>query len=116
MLDLFSEIWSTLRQNKLRTTLTGLAVSWGIIIIIVLIGTGNGLMNALLNNSMDEIQNIISVFPGVTSKPYNGIKEGTGVRFNYRDISFSDQFSEKIDRAFGNRGPFFRSLRSRSPN
>lgn len=102
MLDLFSEIWSTLRQNKLRTTLTGLAVSWGIIIIIVLIGTGNGLMNALLNNAMDEIQNIISVYPGVTSKPYNGIKEGTRVRFNYRDISFSDQFSEKIDRAFGN--------------
>ena len=85
MRDLFLEIWSTLRQNKLRTTLTGLAVSWGIIIIIVLIGTGNGLMNALLNNSMDEIQNIISVFPGVTSKPYNGIKEGTGVRLNYRD-------------------------------
>ena len=55
MLDLFQEIWSTLRQNKLRTTLTGMAVSWGIIIIIVLIGTGNGLMNALMNNASDEI-------------------------------------------------------------
>lgn len=102
MLDLFSEIWSTLRQNKLRTTLTGLAVSWGIIIIIVLIGSGNGLMNALMNNAGEEIQNIITVYPGVTSMPYNGIKEGTWVRFNDRDIAFSEQFSDKIDRASGN--------------
>ena len=101
MLDLFSEIWSTLRQNKLRTTLTGLAVSWGIIIIIVLIGTGNGLMNAFMNNANDTVQNIITVYPGSASKPYNGIKEGTVVRFNNRDIAFSEQFSEKIDRAFG---------------
>ena len=89
MLDLFTEIWSTLRQNKLRTTLTGLAVSWGIIIIIVLIGTGNGLMNALMNNANDTVQNIITVYPGSASKPYNGIKEGTLVRFNNRDINFS---------------------------
>ena len=102
MLDLFSEIWSTLRQNKLRTTLTGLAVSWGIIIIIVLIGSGNGLMNALMNNAGEEIQNIITVYPGVTSMPYNGIKEGTRVRFNDRDIAFSEQFSDKIDTASGN--------------
>ncbi len=102
MLDLFQEIWSTLRQNKLRTTLTGMAVSWGIIIIIVLIGTGNGLMNALMNNASDEIQNIIAVYPGFSSKPYNGIKEGTLMRFNYKDLDFSEQFSEKIDRAFGN--------------
>ena len=101
MLDLFSEIWSTLRQNKLRTTLTGLAVSWGIIIIIVLIGSGNGLMNALMSNANDTVQNIITVYPGAASKPYNGIKEGTSVRFDNRDITFSEQFSEKIDRAFG---------------
>ena len=69
MLDLFSEIWSTLRHNKLRTALTGFAVSWGIIIIIVLLGTGNGLMNALMNNAMDTVQNIIAVYPGSTSKP-----------------------------------------------
>jgi len=102
MLDLFQEIWSTLRQNKLRTTLTGMAVSWGIIIIIVLIGTGNGLMNALMNNAMDEIQNIISVYPGFSSKPYNGIKEGTRLRMGDRDLAFSEHVSDKIDRASGN--------------
>ena len=101
MKDLFNEIWSTLRQNKLRTTLTGLAVSWGIIIIIVLLGTGNGLMNALLSNSSDTVLNLIDVYPGITAMPYNGIKEGTPMRFNERDLAFSEQFSEKVDKAFG---------------
>ncbi len=102
MRDLISEIWSTLRQNKLRTTLTGMAVSWGIVIIIVLIGTGNGLMNALMNNTSDEVQKTISVYPGMTSKAYNGIKEGTSMRFTDRDLVFSEQFSNKVDRASGN--------------
>jgi len=101
MKDLFTEIWSSLRQNKLRTTLTGLAVSWGIIIIIVLLGTGNGLMNALLSNSGDTVLNLIEVYPGITSRAHNGMKEGTPMRFNERDIAFSEQFSGKIDRAFG---------------
>ena len=46
MRDILSEIWSTAKRNKLRTTLTGFAVAWGIFMIIVLLGAGNGLINA----------------------------------------------------------------------
>jgi len=60
------------------------------------------LMNALMNNAMDEIQNIISVYPGFSSKPYNGIKEGTRLRMGDRDLAFSEHVSDKIDRASGN--------------
>ena len=44
MRDLFIEIWESLRRNKVRTCLTGLAVAWGIFMLIVLLGAGNGLM------------------------------------------------------------------------
>ena len=51
MIELFTEIWQTARRNKLRTGLTGFAVAWGIFMLIVLLGAGNGLINAQLTQS-----------------------------------------------------------------
>ena len=51
MRDLFEEIWSNIRRNKLRTALTGFAVAWGIFMLIFLLGAGNGLIHALESNN-----------------------------------------------------------------
>ena len=98
MHDLITEIWESVRRNKLRTSLTGFSVAWGIFMIIVLLGAGNGLMNSFNQDSEGYASNTMTVYPGVTSKPYKGYKEGRWMRLNEQDMEFlARQFPEVID-------------------
>ncbi|MBQ9355990.1 MAG: ABC transporter permease [Prevotella sp.] len=93
-----NEIWQTVRRNKLRTGLTGFAVAWGIFMLIVLLGAGNGLINAQLKQSDRFLSNSMVVFGGWTSKPYNGLKENRDIRLHESDIRTTGQeFAGVID-------------------
>ncbi|MBR4808998.1 MAG: ABC transporter permease [Bacteroidales bacterium] len=99
MKDIFTEIWESVRRNKLRTCLTGFAVSWGIFMLIVLLGAGNGLMNSFLRGSGEIATNTMQVNPGRTSKPYDGLKEGRRIELDDRDIELTSgkMFSQYVD-------------------
>ena len=89
MTELLKEIWSTSKRNKLRTTLTGFAVAWGIFMIIFLLGAGNGLINAQMQQSNERLSNSIVIFGGYTSKAHSGLKEGRRVTLNERDVDIT---------------------------
>ena len=96
--ELLTELWATARRNKLRTALTGFAVAWGIFMIIFLLGAGNGLINAVTQNSAKMLDNSMMVWGGLTSKPYNGLKEGRWVQLNDRDLDATrHEFAANID-------------------
>lgn len=88
MFDTVIEIIGTLKRNKMRTALTGFAVSWGIFILIVLLGAGNGLMNAFSANQEGRAFNMVRVQPGWTTIEYQGLKEGRSIRFLEQDMEF----------------------------
>ena len=98
MRELIKEIWSTSKRNKLRTSLTGFAVAWGIFMLIFLLGAGNGLINAQLQQSTRFLANSMRVYPGETSKAYKGLKEGRSITLNDKDILISNKtYGQYVD-------------------
>jgi putative ABC transport system permease protein len=86
MLDLVREIGQTLRNNRLRTVLTGISVSWGIFMLIVLLGASRGVTNYFEYAMSSQSNNVISFWSGVTSMPYKGYKDGRYIGLKSSDI------------------------------
>ncbi|MBE6339391.1 MAG: FtsX-like permease family protein [Bacteroidales bacterium] len=94
MKSMFEEIISSLRRNKMRTALTGFAVAWGIFMLIVLLGAGNGLVHAFEADSSKQAMNAMNVTPGWTSIEYKGLKTNRRIRLNEADM---DELKRKFD-------------------
>ncbi|MDR0714779.1 MAG: ABC transporter permease [Bacteroidales bacterium] len=89
MFDSIREIIFTVRENKLRTVLTGFAVAWGIFMLIILLASGNGFRNGVMSNFSGRAVNAVSLYPGVMSQPYNGLPAGRNIKFDVRDFDLA---------------------------
>jgi putative ABC transport system permease protein len=102
-IDKLQEIYSTVRTNKLRTMLTGFSVSWGIFMLILLLGSGTGIENGVKAEFKNFATNSIWVHRGQTSKPYKGLQPGRQIQFtneDYENIKSSIQGIEHITARF----------------
>ena len=100
MIDLWQEIYGTIKRNKLRTFLTGFAVAWGIFMLIVLLGAGNGIIHAFEDSFSGMALNSMRVYPGWTTKPYDGLKEGRSIDLDNRDLNATGQmFTDHVSDA-----------------
>jgi len=92
--DSIQEIFSALKQNKLRTILTGLSVSWGIFILIILLGAGNGLRNGVMSNFANRATNSIQLWAGRTTMPYQGLQAGRWLPFSEKELQAIKEIPE----------------------
>ncbi len=97
-LDRWQEIYSTIRKNKLRTFLTGFAVAWGIFMLIILLGSGNGLENGVKEEFKGGALNGIWISSGVTSVQYKGLKTGREIKFTDQDYKLIKTSIKGYDR------------------
>ena len=88
MIDIFQEIWSTVRRNKMRTFLTGFAVAWGIFLLIVLLAAGNGLQSGMTHNFRHMSSNMMNLYPDRTSMPYKGYQKNRKVKLRPGDAEY----------------------------
>ncbi len=119
--DKLQEIFHNLGKNKLRTILTGFAVSWGIFMLIILLGSGYGLENGVRNAFSEDAINSIWIRSGQTSMPYQGLNQGRRIRFkndDYEDLKQSIKGREDITARYflgSNTTVRYRSLAGKFP-
>ncbi len=91
MIEMIKEILFSMKQNKLRTILTGFSVAWGIFMLIILLGSGQGLQNGItenMSNWMSRDKNVVTVYPNRTRLAYEGYASGRQLVFRYADLEW----------------------------
>jgi putative ABC transport system permease protein len=86
MIEALLELWDVLSRNAMRTLLTGLSVAWGVFMLVVLLGAGNGLENGTNWEFRDDAQNSIWISGGKTSIPFAGRSPGRPILFKNQDF------------------------------
>src|SRR3954466_6312393 len=92
--DNWQEIFATIRKNKLRTFLTMLGVFWGIFMLVIMLGSGNGLRNGILKDFSGTATNSFFCWAQQTNKAYKGMKPGRNFNFNLGDVEALKQLKE----------------------
>lgn len=107
-LDQWQEIFSAMRKNKLRSMLTAFSVIWGIFMLVLLQGAGNGLAKGVMYNFSDA-KNSIWMGGGQTSKAYKGYNAGRRIELTNEDLEMLANKYEEIEhlsaRYYVNAGP-----------
>ena len=85
-IDRWVEIWVTITRNKTRSLLTGFGVFWGILMLVILLGSGTGFKNGVLKNVDGFATNSSFFFTEKTGEPYKGFKKGRTWSMRNRDL------------------------------
>jgi putative ABC transport system permease protein len=85
--DRWQEIYHVLRKNKLRTFLTAFGVFWGIFMLVIMLGSGNGLQNGVTQNFGDMATNSVFIWAQQTTVPFKGLPRGRNYNFENEDVT-----------------------------
>src|ERR1035437_3589542 len=96
-LEVFQEVIVSIKQNKLRSFLTCFSVAWGIFMLIVLLGSGNGLQNGMASQFSSAMVNSLWMSSDITSLDFNGIKKGRRIDLKNEDQAAISRLSKHID-------------------
>ncbi|MDR1335397.1 MAG: ABC transporter permease [Tannerella sp.] len=85
-IDRWIEIWVTITRNKTRSLLTCFGVFWGILMLVILLGSGRGMKNGIMGGLDGFSTNSVFFYADRTSEPYKGFNKGRWWSMRNRDI------------------------------
>lgn len=93
-IERWQEVFDTISKNKLRTFLTSVSVIFGIFILVVLLGVGEGMKNGIEKQFQSDAENRISVYTGVTTVGYKGLNPGRYIQMKNEDFDYTMRANE----------------------
>ena len=94
--NFWSEIWQTIRSQRLRSVMTAFGVFWGIFILTLLIGSGMALDNGIAGKVKSMPKKLLWIVPQQTSIAYHGFGRDRSWKLNLHD-------AERIRQTLGTR-------------
>src|SRR6056297_2045570 len=94
--DKWAEVIQVLSKNPFRTVATAFGVMWGIMMLIVMMGSGQGLQNGVTAN-FNRVTNCMFIWSQTTTKPYAGFKQGRSFNLRSSDVDYLKSNVPEID-------------------
>ncbi len=105
--DRLQEVWVTITRNKVRSILTGFGVFWGIFMLMLMLGAGNGLERGIMKNIDGFETNSCFFGSSNTGEAYKGFKKGRRWNIRNKDILLLKESVDELEHIspmlFGNR-------------
>jgi putative ABC transport system permease protein len=89
------------RKQKKRIALTLMALGWGTISIMLLLGFGEGLQQQMAARRKGMGDRIVVLWGGQTTKAYKGMGKGRRIHLHEDDIPFLDQQMPELEEVGG---------------
>lgn len=84
--ELILQGWQALMRNRLRSVLTMLGITWGLVSVVILLAYGQGLGGGILAAFSSMGNNVIVLWPGQTSMQAGGQRAGKKIKYEYADV------------------------------
>lgn len=84
--ELILQGWQALMRNRMRSILTTMGITWGLVSVVILLAYGQGLGGGVLAAFSSMGNNVIVLWPGQTSMQAGGQRAGKKIKFEYADV------------------------------
>jgi len=84
--ELILQGWQALMRNRMRSILTMMGITWGLVSVVILLAYGQGLGGGVLAAFSSLGNDVIVLWPGQTSMQAGGQRAGKKIKYEYADI------------------------------
>lgn len=97
LFSLFREFLADLRAQKRRAILTTFGIVWGTAAVVIMMAVGTSVKRQNFVNMRGMGEAVVLLFPGSTTKPYQGFGVDRAIRLEAADVAMLRQQVPEID-------------------